>query len=316
MRVCLLHHPDAGYQRYDRDELAGKLRDAGHTVLCPNAPAGPDLVVQGDRPPDVVLVAGGDGSVRQAAERLAGGSVPLSVLPLGTANNVATSLGLAGDVDTLISQLSNMTPVRLDLGRVEGPWGASAFLEGAGFGPFARAAVLLSHPAQQADFAHEEAELHRDRTVLEEMIWNYAARDCRLTLDDDEVSGTFVCVQLLNLPMIGPNLLVAPDADPRDGLLDVLLVTEEDRQAFASLASNENARTTETRPLTVRRAHRVRLLWDGAEFHVDDQLYEAAAPGELKAWLDRQAVTFLVPPGPADRLRQGYGVVPRPLPSA
>ena len=44
--------------------------------------------------PDVVLVAGGDGTLREAAEKLRGTSVPLALIPVGTANNFARELRL------------------------------------------------------------------------------------------------------------------------------------------------------------------------------------------------------------------------------
>ena len=53
-------------------------------------------------PGDVVLVAGGDGTVRKAAEFLIGRGVPIALLPLGTANNVSRTLGLSDSVQEVI----------------------------------------------------------------------------------------------------------------------------------------------------------------------------------------------------------------------
>ncbi len=52
-----------------------------------------------DVPADLVVAAGGDGTVGAAARALAGSGVPLGVMPLGTANNVARSLGIHGGPD-------------------------------------------------------------------------------------------------------------------------------------------------------------------------------------------------------------------------
>lgn len=70
--------------------------------------------------PDLLVVGGGDGTLALAADKVAGTGVVLGVLPLGTANDAARTLGvprdLAGAVDTLISG----EVVDIDLGRADG----------------------------------------------------------------------------------------------------------------------------------------------------------------------------------------------------
>jgi diacylglycerol kinase family enzyme len=46
--------------------------------------------------------AGGDGTAANAARTVAGRAIPLAVLPLGTANNIARSLGYVGSIEELI----------------------------------------------------------------------------------------------------------------------------------------------------------------------------------------------------------------------
>ena len=55
---------------------------------------------------DAVIVAGGDGTVGKVAKRLAGTDVPLVVLPTGTANNIARSLGIGVDPHAVSSGLA------------------------------------------------------------------------------------------------------------------------------------------------------------------------------------------------------------------
>ena len=52
---------------------------------------------------DLVVAAGGDGTVATAARVLAGRKIPLAILPLGTANNIARSLNSDGPLDTLVA---------------------------------------------------------------------------------------------------------------------------------------------------------------------------------------------------------------------
>ena len=48
-----------------------------------------------DKKPDLVVVAGGDGTIRPIASELDGTNIPLAIIPVGTFNNLALSLGLA-----------------------------------------------------------------------------------------------------------------------------------------------------------------------------------------------------------------------------
>ena len=82
---------------------------------------------------------GGDGTVSKVANRLiaANSQIPLSVLPLGTANNFARSLGFCLSKTQLFEQLNGGKHEILDVGEAYGPWGKRYFFEGAGAGLFA-----------------------------------------------------------------------------------------------------------------------------------------------------------------------------------
>jgi diacylglycerol kinase (ATP) len=50
-----------------------------------------------DQPADLVVVAGGDGTIKKIADKAKPGGPPLTILPLGTANNIATTLGFSSE---------------------------------------------------------------------------------------------------------------------------------------------------------------------------------------------------------------------------
>ncbi|MDQ0364444.1 diacylglycerol/lipid kinase family protein [Catenuloplanes indicus] len=68
--------------------------------------------------PDAVFVAGGDGTVRALAEQLAGGDVPLGILPLGTMNLLARDLGVPVDLEEAADALLAAPVDRIDVATV------------------------------------------------------------------------------------------------------------------------------------------------------------------------------------------------------
>jgi diacylglycerol kinase family enzyme len=70
---------------------------------------------------DAVVVAGGDGTIACAAQQLAGGSVPLGIIPFGTMNLFAKDLRLPiGDVAAALRVLADGHVRRIDVGDVNG----------------------------------------------------------------------------------------------------------------------------------------------------------------------------------------------------
>jgi diacylglycerol kinase family enzyme len=71
---------------------------------------------------DVVVAFGGDGTLNEVANGLAGSDVPLSVLPGGSTNVVARTLGIPNDVvdatEHLLSLADDFRPRRIDMGKV------------------------------------------------------------------------------------------------------------------------------------------------------------------------------------------------------
>jgi diacylglycerol kinase (ATP) len=105
---------------------------------------------------DVVLAAGGDGTVRGVAQGLRGSGVPLTLLPSGTGNLLARNLGLAlNDLDSSIGNAFTGADRRIDLGVVElarsgGDSEEHVFLVMAGLGIDAKMIALTNSKLKKA----------------------------------------------------------------------------------------------------------------------------------------------------------------------
>ncbi|MEO8836058.1 MAG: diacylglycerol kinase family protein [Caldimonas sp.] len=70
--------------------------------------------------PDVIVAGGGDGTVSGVGAALAGSTVALGVLPLGTLNHFAKDLGLPLDLESAVETIVHGTPRHVDVGEVNG----------------------------------------------------------------------------------------------------------------------------------------------------------------------------------------------------
>lgn len=126
MRVMAIVNSGAGSGsagEIDAEELRGLFRDAGIEADVRIVPgdrigeAADEAVRSGV---DAVVAGGGDGTIRAVAARLAGGPIPLGVLPVGTLNHFARDLGIPVDLPGAVRVIAEGTVHGLDVGEVNG----------------------------------------------------------------------------------------------------------------------------------------------------------------------------------------------------
>jgi diacylglycerol kinase (ATP) len=281
VRATLVHNPTAG----DRQAAAGlvaKLEQADYEVTY-HSKRSEELEVALDDPGELVIVAGGDGTVAKVAAAIAGRDIPLAILPVGTANNIARSLGLVGGWGHIVAGLRSAPRKRLDIGVARGPWGERRFVEAAGIGLFARAVALLNDSEVQpvAELVKDEPNFETALRLLRHLVNDYSPRQWRVTLDERDLSGRYLLLEAMIIRLIGPHLHLAPDADPGDGLFDVVLVSEDQAEALLRYLGHRLEREATLPALTVHRGRRLELLWTEPEIHFDDEAWAKNAAGPL-----------------------------------
>src|SRR5680860_1361126 len=138
MRALLVHNPSAGSGEPTREVPVALLRDAGFSVTCSSSDEDKFNAAL-EQGADIVIIAGGDGTVAKIARHLPNRKTLLTILPLGTANNIARCLSITGEAETLIKRLRGAPEKRLDVGIAIGPWGRRYFVESVGWGALAEA---------------------------------------------------------------------------------------------------------------------------------------------------------------------------------
>ncbi len=124
-RALLLVNPRARRGAKEAGEIAAGLRCAGLELVA--APSGdpaalPDLIRRHVREVDRVVVAGGDGTINHAVQVMVDVGLPLAIIPAGTANNLARTVGVPLDLEAAIAAAASSHRRPVDLGRVNGHW--------------------------------------------------------------------------------------------------------------------------------------------------------------------------------------------------
>lgn len=125
-RVALIYNPASGQHSNSRRAAMAKalavLRDAGieAEALETIAPGSAGLLAAdaARRGCDTIIACGGDGTVHEVLQTLAGSQVALGVVPLGTANALAANLGLQASPAKAVRRLLTALPVRLPVGKI------------------------------------------------------------------------------------------------------------------------------------------------------------------------------------------------------
>lgn len=123
-RAWLVFNPVCGKRDDgDRAVVQACLRERFDVVVCDTTP-GVDADVWARRAleagADLVVAAGGDGTVSAVADVLLGTGVPLGVVPRGTANALSAALGLPGDVAAACAAIADERVVAIDAAKVNG----------------------------------------------------------------------------------------------------------------------------------------------------------------------------------------------------
>ena len=275
MRITLIHNPKAGDEKHGKKQLMAALAKAGHHATYQSTKE-PGFKKALNQPTDLVLSAGGDGTTARVAFRLIDSGIPLGVLPLGTANNLARALGFVASPDEIIERLEGGKKQLFDVGLATGPWGERYFFEGVGGGllaDYVREAKKEEKKNGKTETLSKEQEMARHGALLRRMLHDYPARQWKIKVDGKDISGHYVLWEAMNIRSVGPALHLAPAAETRDGRFDFVCARAADRGALMEHFDARVAGKKSKSPLPTRRFRELRIVWKGSTIHLDDQLW-------------------------------------------
>lgn len=219
MRVKLIVNPIAGRGRGAKlkDTLIAALREANaefDAAVTGQHGAGRIIAKQAAAEGyDVIVAAGGDGTVNEVVNGLAGSKAALGVLPLGTGNDFAMMMGMPNDPLAALGRILYGRRLPVDLCRINDRFFASSV--GAGFDG------EVAHAANHS-FRHLRGMIVYILAVFS-TVFSYRPRHVRISIDGESFERDITLMAVANSRSYGGGMRVTPNALADDGFLEVCI---------------------------------------------------------------------------------------------
>ncbi|MFG1678251.1 diacylglycerol kinase [Micromonospora sp. NPDC049282] len=274
--VAVLANPTAGRGRHRGllPEILARLGRAGRPVELlrartpQEAEAACHAAVAGGA--GALVAVGGDGTVHRAMQAVAGTAVPFGPVPAGTGNDFAVETGFPAEpraaVEVITDALAAGRSRPVDLARLSRPGGDDRWygaVLAAGFD------AIVNERANRMRWPRGPRRY--DLAILAELA-RLRPRRYRLTLDGVPHEVDAVLVAVGNAASYGGGMRICPDADPTDGLLDVVVGGRFDRRTLMRVKPRIYRGTHVTHPLVrAYRARTVELAAEGITTYADGE---------------------------------------------
>jgi diacylglycerol kinase (ATP) len=281
-KAKILHNPSAGKQELTKKNLVKLVKDSGFECGYSSTKAEGWKTLQPKT--DFFIIAGGDGTVRKIVVNYLVEHKhhirPILLLPLGTANNIAKSLGIQGKADEIITNIHNGKFKKFDVGRIRGKKKEMFFLESFGFGVFPQLMRRMEEIPEREDAAPEENII----TALDELhriVLSYPGKPFTVVVDGLPHTDHYILVEVMNIASIGPNLFLSQKSDPGDGEFELVMIPESQRQEFADyITARIKGVETGFSPVVIK-GKKIAITAPAGSVHIDDQLKKLKKPKNL-----------------------------------
>ncbi len=210
---------------------------------------------------EVIVAVGGDGTINEVASALVHQEVMMGIIPCGSGNGLALSLGLSLNNEEAVKALNQLRARRIDSAIVDGV----RFFNMAGIGFDAN----ISHA-----FAgmRKRGLLGYVRTTLKEVL-SYKPFLYDIEVDDMKLERRAFMISIANSAQYGNNAYISPTADLSDGLVDVCILRPFRLWAFPMLVwTMFTKRADRSSYLQIIKGKNIRILsYDNRKIHLDGE---------------------------------------------
>jgi diacylglycerol kinase (ATP) len=225
---------------------------------------------------ELVVVVGGDGTIHSVAHGLIGSESVLGIIPAGTMNNLARSLGIPENLIDACALLTDGEVRTIDVGRIN----QHIFLEVAGVGLDAALFPFAEEVKRRGLLSTFTGMLNGLQALI-------AFKTPKMSLAfDGQKPRTYRAVEVTvcNAPYYGPHLNVAAEIYMNDGWLDVVIYTKFNKIEYIRHAISISKGRRILTPKTIhRRAKRLQISTSANEavkIHADGKV-QGSTPADI-----------------------------------
>lgn len=160
---------------------------------------------------DIVVAVGGDGTINEVVQGMGSHPLILGIIPVGSGNGLARHLGISLEPEKAIRTLNAMNLRTIDIASING----YPFVSIAGLGFDARVANKYKKVKKRGFISYS-------RIVTREFFF-YREREFTLTFNGRQITRKALLLSVANSNQFGYNTIIAPHAEPDDGLLEIVI---------------------------------------------------------------------------------------------
>lgn len=235
---------------------------------------------------DMVVAAGGDGTINEVARGLIDTSTALGVIPAGSGNGFARNMGIPLDHRSAIAALREPSFRQIDAGKINNYY----FFNVAGLGLDAVISDRFHYSKMRGSFPYF--------VIGVKEFFRYQPQPVDILLDGREIRRSPLLLSFANLPEFGVNATIAPNARPDDGLIDLCILSPvKFGRALLNLPKLFDGRIDQLPEMEIyqvpkaiiRRSHQGPIHTDGDPHPDNNELTVEVLPGKLKLALGKTA---------------------------
>jgi diacylglycerol kinase (ATP) len=258
-----------------------------------------------------VIAMGGDSTLEAVMRGLVGSKVHLGIIPDGTENNIAKSMGIPLNLEEACALITSDNTRKLDVGQVKTSKGRK-------FPFFEMASVGLSAAMYPSSTKVAGGKISAIKDAALVLSHQETRPNVFLTLDDEsKIEVESMLVMVSNTPVFGKKFLVAPNASLQDGLLDISVYQDFSKAELlgyyakvmdGGYSGNGKVQRYQARKVKVKSSPKLKVMADGVELGKGTVTIKML-PGALRV------ITAEKSPGLVILKDDGSKMIPVPVPT-
>lgn len=297
-RARIIYNPTAGREQFKKDlpMVLERLEKAGYETSAHATTGDGDAVEAAktavERQYDLVIIAGGDGTINEVIQGMAEASYrpQVGIIPAGTTNDFARALSIPRDTEQAINIILKNQILPLDIGKVNDQY----FVNIAGGGDLTE--LTYEVPSKMKAAIGQLAYYVKGI----EMLPSLKPVNTRIEYDDNVFEGNIMLFLVANTNSVGGFERVAPDALVNDGYFDLIILKETNLAEFLRLVTLAlRGAHIDDKNIVYLQAKRIKVTPQShMQLNIDGE-YGGLFPGEIINL--KQHIHFFVPSEFKDR---------------